>query len=68
MSLNENERNENDYAKSLCKNTFHVDEIKQVAMSVGLAIDKFSDTLFELNNHGFLLKKSSQVYQLLSAE
>eukprot|EP00093_Oithona_nana_P009976 09976.XXX_141707_143827_1 [CDS] Oithona nana genome sequencing. len=55
-------------AKSLCKNTFHVDEIKQVAMSVGLAIDKFSDTLFELNNHGFLLKKSSQVYQLLSAE
>ena len=56
------------FAARSTRNTFTLDEIKQVAMEIGFPIEKFSETVASLNDHGFLLKKSSQTYQLLSAE
>ena len=56
------------FATRSTRNTFTLDEIKQVAMEIGFPIEKFSETVASLNDHGFLLKKSSQNYQLLTAE
>lgn len=44
---------------------FSTDQLKQIAMEVGLASDKFSDTLESLNTQGYLLKKGQGMYQLL---
>jgi DNA helicase MCM8 len=50
------------------KNSFHLDEMKQIGMNLGLPMSNFNDLISSLNSQGYLLKKSPKVYQLLSAD
>ncbi len=50
------------------KKVFSVDDMKQIAMSVGLDMLKFHETLTSLNDQGYILKMSSNQYKLLSFE
>ena len=45
--------------------SFSIDQIKQMAMNVGLPSEKFSETLDSLNTQGYLIKKGPGMYQLL---
>ena len=45
--------------------TFSVDQIKQIAMQIGMNTDKFSETIESLNTQGYLLKKGKGNYKLL---
>jgi len=52
----------------MSKNTFHLDEIKNIARMAQIPLEKLVDLISSLNNQGFLIKKSSKVYQMLSLE
>ncbi len=45
--------------------TFSLDQLKQLAIQVGMDLDKFSETLESLNTQGYLINKGSGTYQLL---
>ena len=45
--------------------TFSVDQMKQIAMQIGMNTDKFSETIESLNTQGYLLKKGKGNYKLL---
>ena len=55
-------------ADRLQKNVFTVDEMKTIAKMVNISVPNFMDFVFSLNNQGFLIKKSSKIYQLMTAD
>lgn len=48
------------------KNTFTVDEMKEVCRLLDLAVPDFFSFISIINMQGFLLKKSASVYQLVT--
>lgn len=56
------------HAEHVQRNQFSVDEMKQVLASCGAKVPSFLDFLSSLNTQGFLIKKSSKMYQLLTVE
>eukprot|EP00088_Acartia_fossae_P071254 TRINITY_DN9747_c0_g1_i5.p1 TRINITY_DN9747_c0_g1~~TRINITY_DN9747_c0_g1_i5.p1 ORF type:complete len:360 (-),score=68.71 TRINITY_DN9747_c0_g1_i5:7-984(-) len=52
----------------MSKNTFHLDEIRNIAKMSQIPVEKMFDLISSLNNQGFLIKKSSKIYQLMSLE
>ena len=51
------------------KSVFSVEEMKNLANMARISVSgSFGDFLLSLNNQGFLIKKSSRTYQLLSAD
>ena len=55
-------------AEAQKKSTFTVDEMKSLAAMSKISFSgSFADFVASLNNQGFLIKKSSKLYQLLSA-
>lgn len=56
----------NKQAEVLGRNKFTVDEMKTLIKACGLVVPSFLNFLESLNNQGFLLKKESNVYQLLT--
>ena len=53
-------------AQRQCKDTFHVEELKEMALEIGIPINSFSELLESMNTNGYLLKQSAKVYRLLS--
>ncbi len=56
------------YAERNARNVFSVDEMKQVLASCGARVASFFDFLESLNTQGFLIKKSTKTYQLLTVD
>ncbi len=56
------------HAEATRKSTFSVQEMKHVLSACGARVASFVDFLDSLNTQGFLLKKSSNMYQLLIAD
>ena len=56
------------YAHQQQRNTFNVDEMKQLMSKVGVQVDSFHDFMDILGEQGYFIKKSSGTYQLLSAD
>ncbi|KAK9510017.1 hypothetical protein O3M35_004892 [Rhynocoris fuscipes] len=50
------------------KNTFFVDEMKQLCTAMNLQVTDFKSFIELLNTHGFILKKSSNQYKLLTVD
>lgn len=50
------------------KSLFSIDELRQLGKQIGLQITDFGDFIDSLNHQGYLLKKSSKIYQLLTAD
>ncbi len=55
-------------AQALERDTFSVEELKQILNATGAKVLSFYDFLTTLNTQGFLLKKSSTIYKLLSVD
>ncbi|XP_068237217.1 DNA helicase MCM8-like [Palaemon carinicauda] len=49
------------------KSTYSIDELRQLARQVNIQVSDFRDFLESLNHQGYLLKKGSNVYQLMTA-
>ena len=56
------------HADRIQRNQFSIDEMKQVLASSGATVANFLDFLSSLNTQGFLIKKSSKMYQLLTVD
>ena len=50
------------------KSLFSFNELKQVAAACGAKVNNFLDFLDSLNTQGFLIKKGSGIYQLLTVD
>ncbi len=50
------------------KSTFTVDEMRDVLTACGAKVTNFFDFLSSLNTQGYLIKKSTKVYQLMTVE
>ena len=55
-------------AEILQKSKFRVEEMKETLRSCGCKVANFFDFFESLNNQGYLLKKSRDVYQLLTVD
>ncbi|KAF2879292.1 hypothetical protein ILUMI_26884 [Ignelater luminosus] len=55
-------------AENLTQSVFPLKEIQSLAEQVGIGKDRFHDVLQTLNLHGYLLKRSSDKYQLTSVD
>jgi len=55
-------------ADRLHKNVFTVDEMKTIASMAKIGVPNFMDFIYSLNNQGYLIKKSTKIYQLMSAD
>lgn len=51
-----------------CKSVFTIQELKNVAKQASISVSDFTGFLSTLNVQGYLLKKGSQLYQLLSVD
>lgn len=56
------------HAENLRRSTFSVEEMKMVLQSCGAKVANFFDFLQSLNTQGYLIKKTSKVYQLLTVD
>ena len=56
------------FAHQQKRNIFNSDEMKQLMARVGVEVDNFYDFMETLSQQGYFIKKSSGVYQLLSAD
>ena len=51
------------------KNLFTLDEMKTICTMANISVSgSFADFIASLNNQGFLIKKSTKLYQLLSSD
>ena len=56
------------FAHQQQRNTFNSDEMKDIMGRVGVKVESFYDFMEILSQQGYFIKKSSGVYQLLSAD
>ena len=56
------------FAHQQKRNIFNSDEMKQLMAHVGVEVDNFYDFMETMSQQGYFIKKSSGVYQLLSAD
>ncbi len=54
------------HAEATGRNIFEVDEMKKVMAACGIRVPSFADFLETLNTQGFLLKRGSNQYKLLT--
>lgn len=50
------------------KSIFTIDEMKQLVKQANIKVRDINDLIASLNHQGYLLKKGSRVYQLLTAD